>query len=223
MLFIPGGADRKLAVTLRKRIVLDLFRAEGLFWENWLGINTRATHRPSERSRDAEHKIYTPTVYRLIFQVLRRLPLKASDVFVDLGCGKGRVVCCAAYLGAARVMGIEYEREIYETAVANAGLMRHRRSDVTIVHGEAQDLDYTEGTVFYMFNSFGPETLRTVLSKIEAGLERNPREIRIAYVNPMYGLVMRERKWLERYAFWRHLEVIGLWRSRLEGPAGGTR
>ena len=205
------------SVTLRKRIVLDFFRAESLFWENWLGIRTRATRLPSERSRDAEHKIYTPTVYRMIFQVLRRLPLKDSDVFVDLGCGKGRVVCCAAHLGAAHVIGIEYVKEIYEIAAKNAELMRHRRSPITIKHGEAQDYDFTEGTVFYMYNSFGPDTLRTVLSKIEAGLQRNPREIRIAYVNPMYGLVVRERKWLERYAFWRHLEVIGLWRS---GSAG---
>jgi SAM-dependent methyltransferase len=205
------------SVTLRKRIVLDFFRAESLFWENWLGIRTRATRLPSERSRDAEHKIYTPTVYRIIFQVLRRLPLKDSDVFVDLGCGKGRVVCCAAHLGAARVIGIEYVKEIYEIAAKNAELMRHRRSPITIKHGEAQDHDFTEGTVFYMYNSFGPDTLRTVLSKIEAGLQRNPREIRIAYINPMYGLVVRERKWLERYAFWRHIEVIGLWRS---GPVG---
>jgi SAM-dependent methyltransferase len=205
------------SVTLRKRIVLDFFRAESLFWENWLGIRTRATRTPSERSRDAEHKIYTPTIYRMIFQVLRRLPLKDSDVFVDLGCGKGRVVCCAAHLGAARVIGIEYVKEICEIADKNAELMRHRRSPITIKHGEAQDYDFTEGTVFYMYNAFGPNTLRTVLSKIEAGLQRNPREVRIAYVNPMYGLVIRERKWLERYAFWRHIEVIGLWRS---GPVG---
>jgi hypothetical protein len=37
-----------------------------------------------------------------------------------------------------------------------------------------------------------------------------PAGIRIAYVNLMYGLAIRERKWLERYAFWRHLEFRAL-------------
>jgi SAM-dependent methyltransferase len=201
-------------VTLRKRIVLDFFRAESLFWENWLGIGTRATRSPSERSRDAEHKIYTPTVYRLIFQVLQRLPLRESDIFVDLGCGKGRVVCCAAHLGAARVIGIEYAKEICEVAAMNAQVMRRRRSPITISHGEAQDYDFTEGTVFYMYNALGPNTLRTILTKIEAGVRQNPREIRIAYVNPAYAFVLKENKWLERYDLWRHLEVVGLWRSK---------
>ncbi len=198
----------------RRKLQLDLYRAESLFWENWLGIRTRTTRLPYERARDTEHKIYTPTLYRTIFRTLRGLPLKESDVFVDLGCGKGRVVCCAAYLGAAQVIGVEYIQELCDIAVGNAEQMRHRKSPIMIKHGEVQDFDFSHGTVFFMNNSFGPGAVRTVLSRIEAGLRQNPREIRIAYVTPAYGWAMKKNPWLERYGFWKHLDVAMLWRSK---------
>lgn len=201
-------------MSVRRKIELDLYRAESLFWENWLGIRTRTTRLPYERSRDAEHKIYTPTIYRTIFRVLRSLPLKASDVFVDLGCGKGRVVCCAAYLGAAQVIGVEYVKELHDIAVNNAERMRRRQSPIAINLGEVEDFDFSLGTVFFMFNSFGRATLESILTKMEDGLRKNPREIRIAYVNPVYGLAMKERPWLERYGFWRRFDVVMLWRSK---------
>lgn len=198
---------------LPRKLDLLLHRAESVYWERRFGIGTRVAGQPGRD--DDEHSCYQPSAYRSIFKVLDALDLQPSDVFVELGCGKGRVTCCAAMRNVARVIGVEDMPELAAIAEENARRMRGRRRPVRIIAGNAEGFDFREGTVFYMFNSFGPETLRRVLAKIERGVLECPRAIRIAYLAPMHEGALGEASWLRRVGAVRTIEgEASIWSSR---------
>src|SRR3954454_9079574 len=63
---------------------------------------------------------YVAIPYRAIFPILTKVGLTASDVFVDVGCGKGRMICCAGRSQARKVIGIDFDPILIEAAQANA-------------------------------------------------------------------------------------------------------
>ncbi len=206
-----------------------IYRFHSLLCEFLLKISTSG-HYDSPWAT-AEHVFYSSAWYSEIFSVLRYLELSESDVFVDLGCGKGRVVCCAARYRIKRVIGVDDVEEMTRAAASNAQTLRNRRTEIDIARCKAEDFDYSEATVLYLYNPFGARTLERVLDKIKQSLDGQPREIKIAYVNPKHDDLIERADWLERYAHWsrrpsRGLEfAVSFWRSRRErtGPRDGRR
>jgi precorrin-6B methylase 2 len=193
-----------------------------LRWEYKLGINTRGMAPVPEP--DSGH--YVPHNYSLIWAILHSLPFSSSDVFVDIGCGKGRVICCAACFDIREATGVEISKNLSEIAKRNAVRLSGRRAPITMINTPAQDCDYLNGTVFYLFNPFGALTLRTVLSKIQLSLSAHPRFVRIVYVNPQHESLFQAGDWLEQYDRWerrRYPELahdISFWRSKARGNLG---
>lgn len=177
-----------------------LERIHNLTWEYRLGIATRG--KGSAETSDDEHVYYGSVQYPTIRSVLSRLSLKPNDVFVDLGCGKGRVVCCAAQQEVKEVIGIEYSRDLALLAEENSRKMKGRKSPIRIIHSPVEDFDYAEGTAFYMFHPFGPRTLQAVIAKLGAIHQRDRRPIRMAYVWPMHESVLRQQTWLMEFDRW---------------------
>jgi Histone methylation protein DOT1 len=91
-------------------------KLNSMLWEIRLGIRTRGLVEIKER--DYKESVGTP--YHTMWKILNSLSLVDSDVFVDIGCGKGRAVCCAARLGVRKVIGVEYSPELCRIAEANA-------------------------------------------------------------------------------------------------------
>jgi len=143
---------------------------------------------------------YSAMHYSTIRKVLARLALEPSDVFVDIGSGKGRVLCCAALYPMRAVIGVDLSEELNEQARMNARHARGLRAPIEVHTVLADEFDYSECTVAFLFSPFGPETLRKVLSKIHA--DRGDRPVRIAYANPAHLEVFAEQDWLEQYDFW---------------------
>ena len=167
-------------------------------------LNIRTGGSTSERARghfkDSNH--YEPLDYPFLFKCLGALELKEDDVVYEIGCGMGRVVCVMARRRVARCVGIELSAELAARARQNVASMRGRKSPVDVHALDATFADYSDGTVFYIFNSFGPTTLAAVLERIRDTLRRNPRSMRIIYVNPMHEEVFESSRWLRRA---RHL------------------
>jgi cyclopropane fatty-acyl-phospholipid synthase-like methyltransferase len=167
-------------------------RLYNLLWECWLGINTHGV---------APGKVeyyYSTSGYREIFAILRELGLMAQDTFVDVGCGKGRVLCCAAYRYPCRVVGIEYAPELADKARVNAERLRQRRGSISVLNINALDYDFTEGTVFYFFNPFGRDIWTDFLTRMHQQVNGS-RTIRIVYVNPVHEEILRQFAWLQCY------------------------
>lgn len=178
-------------------------RLNNLFWETALGISTRGivdVHHP-----DSYH--YASMSYSTIRNVLNFLLLQKEDVMVDIGCGKGRVLCLAARHQLRKVIGVDLSKEFCEIARANAERMRGRQSPIEIHNSNAEQFDYSEGTAFILFNPFGPSTLNAVLSKIHHDANSHP--VRIAYANPAHDDVFATHTWLQPYEQWNR-EKLGI-------------
>jgi SAM-dependent methyltransferase len=178
-------------------------RVNNMCCELQLGISTRGKEVAKLAKPDAVH--YATINYSAIHNVLRRLQLQQSDTFVDIGCGKGRVLCCAARHRCNEVIGIEYDEKFCAEARANSLQLRRRKAPISVHHGNAEQFDYSRATVLYLFNPFGPRTLNTVLHKVSVDTCR--RQLRIAFVTPPEAqdaveAVFTGHAWLKRYDGW---------------------
>lgn len=209
------------------RLARGTLRLENALYERRLKIRTHGLYNWSPGDWSAsEHLYYFATSYRRIFRILDSLRLGPSDTFIDLGCGKGRVACCAAFYPVREVIGIEDVQELCVEAEKNLQHLRGRRAEARILRCKAEAFDYSTGTAIYMFHPFGPQTLSAVLSRIEQGLRNNPRDLRIIYVNPVHESVLQETDWLQPYDRWpaeRRLwttitHPVSFWKLR-DGPA----
>jgi predicted RNA methylase len=179
-------------------------RFNNLYWERRLGISSRGT----VDIENPDSVYYATMDYSAISKVLQRLELQPFDVFVDIGCGKGRVLCCVALAHLRKAIGIDVSPELSAIARKNAQRLRGRHTPIAIYTGMAQDFDYSEGTVFFLFNPFGARTLDACLAKIHSDVANRP--VRIAYATPTHNAVFDKHDWLERYDDW---ESVFFYRS----------
>jgi SAM-dependent methyltransferase len=170
-------------------------RLKNLYWERRLGISTRGIVPVAHV--DSHH--YATMGYPAIWSILAHLDLGPSDVFIDIGSGKGRVLCCAARYPAERVVGVDLSEPFCAMARENARRMRGRRAPISVQASLAGDLDYSAATVLFLFNPFGASTLAPLLEKI--GHDR-PEQVRIAYATPTHDDVFQRQSWLEQSEHW---------------------
>lgn len=207
----------RLAAEMKRPIGKYARKFRNAVWEYRLNITSRGVTDDGFPPDGLGHQTLP---YRATWAVLRSLDLNESDVFVDIGCGKGRAVCCAARFGIREAIGVEADIGRSEIARKNAQRMRGRKAGITILNMPAQQADFSRGTVFYLFNPFGPATLGQVLERIRASVLANPRPIRIVYACPRQEQVLGDSGWLERYDSWasgKDLaldEPVSFWRSK---------
>jgi SAM-dependent methyltransferase len=147
-----------------------------MFWDLRFGGSCGGTKRSPFKARGAVET--SSTEYGQLHCLFRRVAIGPSDVLVDVGCGKGRVLNYWLSLGLTnRLIGIELDPEI-------ATLARKRLKaypNVTILTGDALDLLPADATVLFLFNPFHAEVvarLKTVLMQRHAG-----RDLTIIYYN----------------------------------------
>jgi len=173
-------------------------RAADFLLERRLNIRTTGRHTVDV----ADAVAYSTFAYAGIFRVLERLELDDQDVLADVGCGKGRVVCAAALQSMRRVVGIDVDEHLCRLARANADRMRYRRAPVEIVHCSSGDFNFRDCTVIFLFNPFNRGPLQSVLHALQASLGENPRNLRVAYVNPRHDNAVADSGSFERYDHW---------------------
>jgi SAM-dependent methyltransferase len=150
--------------------------ASGILWLNNQGY--AASGRNS----------YAPTPWGLLERILPVDEVSAQDVFLDLGCGMGRVLLEAGMrYPFVRVEGVELVPRLAATARAvltrNAHLLRCRTWDVVT----SDVVDYSvpdEVTVAYLYDPFTGPVFDAAMERLEASLERRPRRLRVVYVTP---------------------------------------
>jgi SAM-dependent methyltransferase len=172
--------------------------AHDMFWERRLGATTG-----DWKSIDVPDSVgYEGTPYLLLLEVFRHLPLRADDVFVDLGCGKGRVLLMALRSTVGRVVGVDLSAEFLESARLNLESCGSESSRYRLFHGPVLEFDFDPATVLFLFNPFGAKTMREMLVRVDASLRRRPRDLRIVYVNPVQEEVLDGTSWLRRTEVW---------------------
>jgi SAM-dependent methyltransferase len=169
-------------------ITLDWLIDYYLDWH--FGINTSNVVAPDElRYNNPAYLFYQPTVYRSIYKTLNSTNIaRGNSVFLDYGCGMGRVLIAAARYPFRKVIGIELSPELSE--IANQNIRKaspHLKcKDVQVVNQDAvsyavpADADY-----FFFFHPFEGEVMARVIKNIHTSLLDHPRQITILYI-PIY-------------------------------------
>lgn len=135
--------------------------------------------------------------------VLQKLRLGPDDVFVDIGCGKGRVVCLAARGRIREAVGVEYSENLADIAERNAGRLRGRQSPISIFCQAAETLNYTGATALYFFNPFEAPILDEVLSKIRTDTGGNSLRMAFVMESDAQRAVFARHDWLACYERWQ--------------------
>jgi len=134
-----------------------------------------------------ERTLYSPSSWLFLPRVMRSLEVRPSDVFVDFGSGKGRVVYQAARYPFGRVVGVEISEELNCVARANIERVRDRLRCRNVELVTADVLDYEipdDMTYAYFYYPFFGEIFRAVVAKIAASIDRSPRKVTIIFTDP---------------------------------------
>ena len=134
---------------------------------------------------------YQPSDIRSLKKALSLYRIQDSDALIDIGCGKGKVMCVCAKYPFQAVHGLELSPALAETAQRNFSIFGLEKCRV-IVGDAVQFTDYDEYTFFYMFNPFPENVFRAALQNIMQSLERVPRKCVLIYMNPVYHNMIEE-------------------------------
>jgi len=143
---------------------------------------------PGGPGPQAHHNAYAPSPWGLLNHILPVTDTAATDVFVDFGCGGGRVLLeAASRYRFARVLGLEADPRLAAAARRllsdNEHLYPGRPWEVVT----ADVLRYPipdEVTVAYFFDPFIGPVFDAVITALEASVDRCPRGVRIVYLVP---------------------------------------
>jgi precorrin-6B methylase 2 len=187
---------RSLALLERKGYPRWLSRLDDRLTDLRLGIRTGGVVETG--IPDGCHASTIP--YWAITAALKRLRLQPGDLFLDIGCGKGRVLAVAAREPIRLAMGIDANERMCNVAEENIRRLRGKRCDEwDVKQAYAEAFNYEQVSAAYCFNSFGSETLAKVLYKIRH--DRKGLPFRMIFMNPSHTQieVFRTAGWYRRY------------------------
>ena len=149
-------------------------------WDQRLNISTVGS---DALGSDIYHYPYEPTPYCVLQRLVERKILRKEDCVVDYGCGKGRVGFFLRDTVGCRVVGVEYDRRIWEQAEENR-LRFRKQSGIRFVCCNAETYLPSDANVFYFFNPFSVELLKSVLGQILRSYYEDPRSMRLLFYYP---------------------------------------
>lgn len=165
---------------------------------------------PTEtKAREPEMVAYQQTPARIILELVEIAHLTEKDIFYDLGSGLGQVPILVHLLSGATAKGIEFEPAYCDYARVCAAELN--LSGVEFVNRDARQVDYADGTVFFMYTPFEGRLLQAVLEKLRRASEQ--RMIRLCTYGPCTPQVSRQ-SWLKCInQNETHLYKLGVFRS----------
>lgn len=207
---------RVRAANLRESALRRIYDLEDRCFDLRNGIRTRGvvvgadlhTDSPFKQHATAYHAVWTRNIRTLLRECFARG--HKPDVFIDVGCGKGKACFYAARTRRfEKLIGFDFDATLIAAAQVNGQAFGD--APIVFAHRDATEFDLPAGRCFiFMFNPFGAEVMRLFLA-------RNAQAIRdkgsvIAYANDA------QREVLERFGFecfYRDsLRKLSLWGAR---------
>ncbi len=141
-----------------------------------------------ELGLDPKNRVaYEPAGWLVLKPVLSKRDVGEHDVFIDYGCGKGRVLYMAAKYPFKRVIGIELSTALAEIAKRNIErtLPKLKCKTIEVVIADALEYDVPDDVTYVFFNNpFEGEIFAGVVDKLLESLRRRPRLLHIIYYSP---------------------------------------
>ncbi len=165
----------------RARFSWWIKRSSGIVFDALHRVDTAAGETPLEIASANRDKAvpYDPAPWRILCRSLQRGSLQAPGfTFVDLGCGKGKVLLSALALPFNRIVGVEFSPllcRIAEENIASARLVRRSCSAIQVICCDAVEYPIPEEpTIFFFYNPFSYEVMEIVLGNIVCAHDRAP-------------------------------------------------
>jgi hypothetical protein len=135
---------------------------------------------------------YWPTLPGVFERIMTSARVRHEELtFVDLGSGKGRVLMLACRRPFRRVIGVELSPALHEVARRNLAVFaspERRCFDVELVQSDAALwIPPAEKLFLYLFQPFPIATFTAVLANLRRSLATAPREVVLAYLNPLFA------------------------------------
>jgi SAM-dependent methyltransferase len=131
-------------------------------------------------------------------KLMNTLSFPHNSVFVDLGCGKGKMLLMASQYGFKRIVGVEFSEKLCECARNNISIYKKKTgmsADIDVVFSDVVDYKIKDDeNLFYLFNPFDEDILINVLRNIAVSFERKHREIYFIYYCPFHGKIIEQEK-----------------------------
>ncbi len=161
-----------------------------LHFENKFKIKTSAF----KKSDSSEFFHYQGASYWVVFRVLQFLPANTINFdFIDIGCGKGRVLFIAEYLGYSQLTGIELDQDLISVAQTNLNLYPFKRKESKFLFFCENALSYpyeSKPSVYFLFNPFNEKIMEQVLDRI---IRATHEETYFVYLNPKYNKAFEQK------------------------------
>jgi SAM-dependent methyltransferase len=156
------------------------------------GTDTAGSVRPGDLGiADPEARqsaiLYLPSPTRVTHWMLDHVGIDHRDFsFIDLGCGKGRVLLVASNYPFQQIIGVEISSELAKIARANAERYQptsRRVAAIEVRNIDATKADYPDSNLLvHLYHPFQTPITEVVLGKLEAAYEARPRRIVVAYL-----------------------------------------
>ena len=150
-------------------------------WDKLLKIRT--TGRDDSHA-DQHCYPYEPTPYSVLERLAASGFVTKKNVLMDFGSGKGRVDFYLTWQVGCRCIGVEYDRRIWQAAVANQQKAA-AGSKVSFMNMRAENCPVPEeADRFFFFNPFSVEILQRVLMQVVDAWYEKPRQILLFFYYP---------------------------------------
>lgn len=147
---------------------------------------------------------YEATPYSVLQELSNSGYITKKDKIIDYGSGKGRVDFYLAYSNKAKMIGVEYDYRLYQTALDNH-MKAISSNRVEFINISASDYVVPcDVTGAYFFNPFSVIILRDVIKRLKISKEENDREIKLFFYYPSKEYL----EYLDNDIFISHLEDI---------------
>lgn len=130
---------------------------------------------------------YLPSPDHLTRWLLRAVKLEHREfVFIDVGCGKGRVVAVASEFPFRTVIGIDLSPELVATAERNAGILARRFPERPPIKAEVADASVfafpNQPLLVHLYHPFQSSILHKMLENLRQSVQACPRRVVVAYL-----------------------------------------
>ncbi len=136
-----------------------------------------------KKTSTSDNHGYALTSKEALKNILKDINIKGKH-FLDIGSGKGGVICYAYELGAAYCTGIEYEEKWHKRAEKNISLLNYNKQ-VKSINIDARDFNsYKDFDIYFFFNPFKSSIFNNVVNKIlDENLNNDKKKYIIDYTS----------------------------------------
>ncbi|HWG21352.1 MAG TPA: class I SAM-dependent methyltransferase [Terracidiphilus sp.] len=214
-------AAGSLADRLRSLLLRPSRRADVHPFDREHGVETGGLMYADKLATGHAHDRYSEGYYATAPSLFRELMRAWQDTlaragpaiedysFIDLGCGKGRVLLLASEVPFRSIAGVELNaklarmarrnvRKWMRAAVRDGNWMGRAGRNVTVEHADVLDLRLPPGpVVLFLYNSFGAEVVGALMAKLAAVAPTRSGPIDLLYVHPDHDALVARTPGIE--------------------------